>query len=534
MVALLSKQKNPPEYFCGGILVASNKVLTAAHCIWDKGQPAKMLANDVIVKLGAYDLADPYESHTFITTPAEIIIHKRWNASSDRFNDDIAVILLDENISYSKFIKPICIADIEEVREATQGLAVGWGKSEDETNDIESIPRQAQLPITGDGPCYRETIELARIAAKNSFCAGSMKSRVCIGKLITVHRLDKIIHESFLSAGDSGNGFFIFHNGRYYLKGIVSASIVNPNGRPCDATHHALFTEILKYLDWIDIPSRKVENGVEEEVKCGVMSESAGLVQGGRISSRETFPWIVSIFVEDFGKFSHFGSGSLISSKHVLATATSVALRDKATNKMVAVEKSRVKLIFGSLKFDEITSDSVEVDGDGIAEILVHPNAHGSLPRTANIAIISLKNRLHKTNFVSPVCLWQESSESIGSASYGVGYGVDETGSYSGIRKHVKMLITSDLYCIHHYRNVMTTASHSKYFCAQSDGTATTCSNDDPLYIKINGTWFIRGLLNAFSYFADGTCDAQKPILYEDIALFQDWIATNSRDVEAS
>lgn len=58
---------------------------------------------------------------------------------------------------------------------------------------------------------------------------------------------------------------------------------------------------------------------------CGRMSSSAGLVQGGYMSQREAFPWIANIFTKYLGATLYAGSGSLISDRHVLCAANSVA-----------------------------------------------------------------------------------------------------------------------------------------------------------------------------------------------------------------
>lgn len=59
--------------------------------------------------------------------------------------------------------------------------------------------------------------------------------------------------------------------------------------------------------------------------ECGVMSISANLIQGGYESGREAFPWLVNIFTKYHGASLYAGSGSLISNRHVLCAANSVA-----------------------------------------------------------------------------------------------------------------------------------------------------------------------------------------------------------------
>jgi len=85
--------------------------LTAAHCVWDKGQPEMMLASDVIIKLGAHDAIN--EPNTISRTPKHIIVNSGWDYAAPKFNDDLAILLMEEKVSSgSAFINTICIADI--------------------------------------------------------------------------------------------------------------------------------------------------------------------------------------------------------------------------------------------------------------------------------------------------------------------------------------------------------------------------------------------------------------------------------------
>lgn len=58
---------------------------------------------------------------------------------------------------------------------------------------------------------------------------------------------------------------------------------------------------------------------------CGLMSSSESLIQGGSKSERESFPWLANIFTKYSGSSLYAGSGSLISDRHILCAANSVA-----------------------------------------------------------------------------------------------------------------------------------------------------------------------------------------------------------------
>lgn len=114
----------------------------------------------------------------------------------------------------------------------TNGLVVGFGKSEDETKEHENIAKFLEAPIHKNEDCFLVNRELTTISSKNTFCAGTGRGQgVC--------------------SGDSGSGLVVKQNGYYYLRGVVSSSL--KNGKyGCDVNSYAVFTDVLKFTDWIN------------------------------------------------------------------------------------------------------------------------------------------------------------------------------------------------------------------------------------------------------------------------------------------
>jgi secreted trypsin-like serine protease len=52
-------------------------------------------------------------------------------------------------------------------------------------------------------------------------------------------------------SGDSGGGFIVKTNGKWYLRGIVSSSLINPDTYECDTSNFVVFTDVTKFTDWI-------------------------------------------------------------------------------------------------------------------------------------------------------------------------------------------------------------------------------------------------------------------------------------------
>lgn len=52
-------------------------------------------------------------------------------------------------------------------------------------------------------------------------------------------------------SGDSGGGFLVKSNNKWYLRGIISSSLVDPETLLCDTNNYAVFTDTAKYTSWI-------------------------------------------------------------------------------------------------------------------------------------------------------------------------------------------------------------------------------------------------------------------------------------------
>lgn len=51
--------------------------------------------------------------------------------------------------------------------------------------------------------------------------------------------------------GDSGGGFYLKRNGRWTIRGIVSAGIVDSARKTCDLKQYVVFSDVAQYLGWI-------------------------------------------------------------------------------------------------------------------------------------------------------------------------------------------------------------------------------------------------------------------------------------------
>lgn len=185
------------------------------------------------VILGSHNLSDPHETGKTIYGVEGIKVHHDWNVNSKSFDADIAMITLTDDIHFTRYVQPICLIEPDSsVEEIMIGYSVGYGKSEDETKLHETIPKFVKTPIQGSNEeCFYTNDVLLKISSRRTFCGGSRDGiGVCMG--------------------DSGNGLFIQQNNIFYLRGIVSSSLMASSS--CDVNNYSVYTNVLKFREWIN------------------------------------------------------------------------------------------------------------------------------------------------------------------------------------------------------------------------------------------------------------------------------------------
>lgn len=204
---------------------------SAAHCILDKHATEKFLPRDILAIFGAHDLSNPYEAGRILHSPRKIFLHDDWNHLRESFDADVSLLEFDEGIIPSnEYIQPICLWDSDIEPTETRGVVTGWGKSEDESKVHENVPKLVRAPIQNNEDCLFDEKSLYDLSSRRTLCAGLRNgSGVC--------------------SGDSGGGLFIKVNAVFYLRGIVSSSLIKESG--CDVSKNAVYTNVLKFKPWI-------------------------------------------------------------------------------------------------------------------------------------------------------------------------------------------------------------------------------------------------------------------------------------------
>ncbi|XP_078507603.1 complement C1s subcomponent-like [Lissotriton helveticus] len=220
----------------GGALISDEWVMTAAHVV-DTQESVDMHIN--VTNLGKMDFA-------IQLTVKEIFIHPDWKENigsklRTNYNNDIALIRLNEKVTMNQFISPICLPGPSPhygLQEKTIGYVSGWGRIN--ANQVSDDLMKAPIPVVAMQNC-KDMKGGGGIKYPQEMFTNNM---VCAGDKLT---------KTDSCSGDSGGAYVFNHPddySRYYAGGIVSWG-------PPACGSFALYTKVGNYLQWIKDTMKK-------------------------------------------------------------------------------------------------------------------------------------------------------------------------------------------------------------------------------------------------------------------------------------
>ncbi|MCS0634239.1 trypsin-like serine protease [Streptomyces sp. LP05-1] len=151
------------SFFCGGTLVAPNKVLTAAHCAYGSDWTSRGA-----VLAGSAKLFDDNATVVGVT--------RQWVEPT--FNDvtldnDVAVLTLSAPLPY-KTLPVTPATDTASYKAGTAATVYGWGRTSSTKDDLAPTLQKATVPVRADSSCA--SYYGGEFTPRNMFCAGNAAS----------------------------------------------------------------------------------------------------------------------------------------------------------------------------------------------------------------------------------------------------------------------------------------------------------------------------------------------------------------------
>ncbi|ELR57200.1 Ovochymase-1, partial [Bos mutus] len=208
---------------CGGAIINSIWILTAAHCVQSKNNPLFWT-----IVAGDHDRTLK-ESTEQVRRAKHIVMHEDFDSLS--YDSDIALIQLSSALEFNSVVRPVCLPhSLEPLFSSEICVVTGWG-SANKDGGLASRLQQIQVPVL-----EREVCERTYYSAHPG---GISEKMICAGFAASGGK--------DVGQGDSGGPLVCKHEkGPFVLYGIVSwgAGCAQPR-KP------GVFARVSVFLDWI-------------------------------------------------------------------------------------------------------------------------------------------------------------------------------------------------------------------------------------------------------------------------------------------
>ena len=149
-VGILATVEGDTDYVCGGALVDSQHVLTAAHCI-ESYYPDELLA-----RVGDWDVNSGLELYPHRDmSVSDVFIHERYFAGS--LHNDLALLRLVRPVSWQDLpqVAPVCLPHPQQSYTGHRCWVTGWGQDAFGGGELQARLQEVDVVVKGHRTCEK-------------------------------------------------------------------------------------------------------------------------------------------------------------------------------------------------------------------------------------------------------------------------------------------------------------------------------------------------------------------------------------------
>ncbi|XP_013793150.1 clotting factor B-like isoform X2 [Limulus polyphemus] len=158
------------RFLCGGTLISSRYVISAAHCFKTSNKPVS--SSVYTFRVGSHTLKDGTKYDV-----EDVIVHERYQPSQNYH--DIAVLKVKGEVSLNDKVKPVCLPKPSFVGQDFKGREVtvtGWGDTF-YGGTRSKVLQQVSIPVVSNKECNNSYSKLALSKYPQSITRG----QICAG-----------------------------------------------------------------------------------------------------------------------------------------------------------------------------------------------------------------------------------------------------------------------------------------------------------------------------------------------------------------